>query len=218
MLETTAGSYNGAIPRLDKLLSEKSQYGLFFGIGPSAAFPTKNSTYLHEYYPFLDDRSMPTIFPDISLGYHFSKPDLVTALAFRPIRQNREAFLFEQSITRLSLVLESYKYLFDYHGFAPFLGAGISYEGLRLKEEDGPNEITNLSQSKNALLLVAGWDIRPGRKADVWLLRTNLRYAPNLSLTHNGKKLSMELLEFNFIQFVIYPQRIKALKKLAQEK
>ncbi len=46
------------------------------------------------------------------------------------------------------------------------------------------------------------------------MLRTNLRYAPFLDIEHNSKVLSLQHLEFNFIQLVIYPQRRKLSKKL----
>ena len=101
----------------------------------------------------------------------------------------------------------------DYHGFSPFIGGGVSYENLRLRETDFGTEITDLTQNKWTPMITFGWDIRPSRKGDFWLLRANLRYAPNLSIDHLDKALSLEHLEFNFIQFVLYPQRMAAFKK-----
>ena len=60
--------------------------------------------------------------------------------------------------------------------------------------------------------IVFGWDIRPSVKGDWWILRTNLRYFPFLDVERQGKKLSWQHLEFNFIQFVFYPQRLMKIK------
>jgi hypothetical protein len=50
--------------------------------------------------------------------------------------------------------------------------------------------------------LVVGWDIQPSRTQPI-VLRTNLRYAPNLALDlPGGTRGSFSHLEFNFIQVV----------------
>lgn len=216
LLETTSGAYTKTIARLDSILSNSSQFGLFFGIGPSSAFPTQSSSYIQEELPFLDDRSMPGIFPEITLGYHFSQPDIVLSTAYRPIQQVRSAFGYDQRLFRHSLSLEAYKFLFDYHGFAPFLGVGASQEWVRLEEESMQGNIFANESSYQFIrpTIIFGWDIRPSRKADIWLLRTNLRYTPGLEVDVLDKKLSLEYLEFNFIQFVIYPQRIKKYRSM----
>ncbi len=212
MIETTKGTDNPANRYLNDLFSSSNADGLFFGVGPSAAFPILDSEYISDLYPFLDQKSMPTTFPDISLGYHFTKPDVIISSAFRPITQIRTAQNFTQKINRTSVVAEVYKFLGDYHGFSPYVGGGIGFEKLRLREEDNEVEITDISQNKLTPLLTFGWDIRPARKGDFWLLRTNLRYSPTLDIKHNDKSLSLQHLEFNFIQFVFYPQRYKAFK------
>lgn len=214
LFESTNGSYTPAIAKLDTLLHCKNTLGLFFGIGPSASFPIQSSTYITELYPFLDDKSMPNTFPEITLGYHFSKYDFIVSTNFRPIRQERNAFSFHQDIRRLSYGLEAYKFLFDYHGFAPFIGAGILFENVRLLETDNGISIADKQYSLSTPSIVFGWDIRPSRRADIWLLRTNLRYLPTLQIEKNNKKLSLQHLEFNFIQLVVYPQRIKKYKEL----
>jgi len=213
-IEFTNGSYSPPIPQLDSLLRRKNALGLFFGIGPSSAFPTQNSSYITDLYPFSDDRTMPNIFPEITAGYHFSKHEFVVSVNFRPIRQERGAFGYNQRLKRNSFGLEAYKFLFDYHGFAPFIGAGLLYEDIRLIEIENDINLTNDRFTLTTPSLVFGWDIRPSRRADIWLLRTNLRYSPFLELEKNSKKISLQHLEFNFIQAVIYPQRIKKYKEL----
>lgn len=142
-MEFTNGSYSSPIPQLDSLLRSKNTLGWFFGIGPSSAFPVKSSTYITELYPFLDDKGMPNVFPEITAGYHFSKHEFIVSANFRPIKQERNAFSFNQKLIRNSLGLEAYKFLFDYHGFAPFVGAGIMYDNIKLVETDNTTKLTD---------------------------------------------------------------------------
>ena len=53
------------------------------------------------------------------------------------------------------------------------------------------------------------------RTGDWWVLRTNLRI-PQLELDHDDHTWSLQHLEFNFIQLVVYPQRWKRAKDLAK--
>ena len=46
--------------------------GIVFDAGPSSSFPLISSNYITDLYSFLDDKSFPTIFPDIAMGYHFT--------------------------------------------------------------------------------------------------------------------------------------------------
>ncbi|MEZ4905645.1 MAG: hypothetical protein R2822_29725 [Spirosomataceae bacterium] len=107
-------------------------------------------------------------------------------------------------------MLETYKFLGDYHGFVPYIGPTLSYENLTFKDTDGSN-IQPFQAQKVALGVIFGWDIRISR-AETWLLRTNLRYTPNLHLEAEGKKVMFDQMEFNFIQFVWFAGRRKALK------
>jgi len=211
-IETTKSASTEANRKSNKLFSDSNNWGLFFAAGPSSSFPLVSSSNITDIYPFLDDKSFPTIFPDIALGYHFTKLDLITALSFRPITQKRSAFGFEQKISRKSINFESYKFFGDYHGFVPYLGLGLSYEHIEISESDNGVEIPNSTIDTFSPNIVFGWDIRPSVKGDWWILRTNLRYFPILDVERQGKWLSLQHLEFNFIQFVFYPQRLKKIK------
>ena len=208
MIETTKSASTEINRNLNKEFSASNQHGLFFAAGPSSSFPIGTSSYIQDLYPFLDDKSFPIIFPDIALGYHFTKPDIITAFSMRPINQKRSAYDFEQQLSRQSIILETYKYLADYHGFVPYVGLGMGYEKLEF------TEINSDPVKKNQLspAVVFGWDIRPSVKGDWWILRTNLRYYPFLKLHVENKSLSLQHMEFNFIQFVMYPQRFKIAK------
>lgn len=196
------------------MFSSSDKHGFFLGAGPSSPFPTNSSNYINEFFPFLDDKALPSIFPDVGIGYHFSKTDLVTAISFRPMQQNRKAYGFDQTIKRKSIIIETYKFLTDYHGFAPYVGLGFSYENLKLIEFDNLIKRADITENKISAALVFGWDIRPSKKGDWWILRTNLRYTPFLNIEHQTKKLSLQHIEFNFIQFVFYPHRFKRSKTL----
>ena len=50
-------------------------------------------------------------------------------------------------------------------------------------------------------------------ECDWWILRTNLRYYPTLQLDLAEGALSQQHLEFNFIQLVVYPQRLQKIMK-----
>lgn len=218
MIEATNFANKKAYRHFDEVFAQSNKDGFFIGIGPSSAFPTIKSSYIEQYYPFLDQMAMPTIFPDAAIGYHFAKPDLVLALSFRPMAQTRTAHFFTQKINRYSMLLETYKVLGDFHGFSPFFGAGISYEYVTLKEEDKGRVITQLAQHYATPVLTIGWDIRPSKRGDWWVLRTNMRYAPLLNIHHNNELLSLQHFEFNFIQFVFYPQRLSAYIRYIKEK
>jgi outer membrane protein W len=213
MIETTSSANNKVNRHFNEEFSKSNHNGLFLGVGPSSAFQIGSSEYNNELRPFLDAKSQATTYPDLSVGYHFTKLDFITSLAFRPITQTRKAFNFSQKVNRKSLVLEVYKFIGDYHGFVPFIGGGLSYENLALKEVDNGVEITNITHNKITPVITFGWDIRPSKKGDWWLLRTILRYSPHLNIEHLNKNLSLQHLEFNFIQLVVYPQRLSKYKK-----
>ena len=218
-LETTSVAANPVNKALNKELPLSNGKGLFFAAGPSSAFPVASSSYITEERPYLDDQSFPIIFPDVALGWHFSKADAVVAVSQRTMTQKRSAYDFEQVITRNSTILEAYKFFGDYHGFVPYLGAGISRERIGLEEWEAGDQITDVSFDPTPWYMVFGWDIRPSEKGDFWVLRTNLRIPPRLQLEHGeaNHKLSLQHMEFNFIQLVVYPQRWRRARELSKD-
>ena len=213
--EFRQAGHASTVAMLDAILGLQSRAGWFVGAGPSWAFMTGASPYLRRFYPYLDGGAMPRVFVDWALGHHWSKQDWVLALAYRSIGLRREAFDVGQAMERRGLSLEVYKFLGDYHGFAPFVGGAFLADQLNLREWQGSGLI--LSERRYAWTggLVAGWDIRPKRRGDIWVLRTNLRYAPFLTWRGlGGEVLSWRQLEFNVIQWVVYPQRWRLYKKL----
>lgn len=182
----------------------------YFGIGPSATFEISKSEYVKDKYLFLKQSSPGTLIPDLAAGRYFHKLDMNVGLSYRKLRYGSSGYDVKLNYQRRSYTLETYKFLGDYHGFVPYVGPTLAYEDLRFTDSDG-NNVKTFEAKKLALGVIFGWDIRISR-SETWLLRTNLRYTPNLHLQAEGKKVMFDQMEFNFIQFVWFLGRNKALK------
>jgi len=178
----------------------------FFGIGPSAALQMSKSPYLRENYQYFYDDYSASILPDLAFGRYFYKPDMNVNLSYRTYGDRYEGFDSEIRTRRHSVGVESVKFLFNYLGFVPFVGPIVSYENLRTTV-DG----VDYTENKMAVGITFGWDIRVTRTGSS-LLRTNLRYFPNLHMDVEGEKMMFDHLEFNFIQWVQFIGRKKALR------
>jgi hypothetical protein len=212
MLETTlsaeqgweSGQTEGVTTRLAE---QKRLNGFHFGLGLSSAFWIGQSSYNENARPYIG-QYLNSVMPDFTLGYYLHQPDLGFALAYRGYSANTEAYGVEQRAQRRSLVLEATKFLFDYHGFVPFAGPALSYEQLGFQEWFEGEQVQDVSDRRLAYGLTFGWDIRPNR-IQTWLLRTNLRWFPNLNLEiEEGRSVGFDAIEFNFIQLIIYPNRM----------
>ncbi len=169
----------------------------YCGIGPSTALQMSKSPFFEKKYPFLhQDMTNSFILPDVTFGRYFSKIDLNIGLAARTMFFKMGAFDTNIKMNRNVISLESYKFLFDYHGFVPFVGPMLSVENLNVNDNG-----VKTSTTKPALGIVFGWDIRV-TKTGTNLLRTNLRYTPKLNLNVADEKVMFDHLEFNFIQMV----------------
>ncbi|MEL6135008.1 MAG: hypothetical protein AAFR59_16740, partial [Bacteroidota bacterium] len=177
----------------------------FVGIGPSSALQMTRSPYLRENFPFFYDNYASAIMPDFSVGRYFHKIDANANLTYRTYGERYEGFDSEITTRRHSVGVESVKFLFNYLGFVPFVGPVLSYENLRASVNG-----TNYREDKLALGITFGWDIRV-TKTGTSLLRTNLRYYPGLHMNIEGERMMFNHLEFNFIQWVYFFGRQKAL-------
>ena len=130
--------------------------------------------------------------------------------------QRRSAYNRALNIDRQSTVLETYKFVGDYHGFVPYVGVGVGMERMDLEEREGDVVVSEGTYVDMPWYLVFGWDIRPSERGDWWVLRTNLRIPPMLELDHDDHTWSLQHLEFNFIQLVVYPQRWRRARDLAK--
>jgi hypothetical protein len=212
MLETTMSAEkdweSGRTKQITDILAEKGRLNsLYFGVGISSNFWLKKSSYNETFRPYINKYINSTM-ADFALGYYLHNPDLNLALAYRGYKGNTNTYGAVQEASRKSLLMEITKHLFDYHGFVPFAGPAISYENLSFKEDFEGSAVYDIGDEKIGYGLTFGWDIRPNR-IQSWILRTNLRWFPDLFLEVEGKsKISFDNLEFNFIQLIIYPNRM----------
>ena len=85
----------------------------------------------------------------------------------------------------------------------------MSSEYLRFEEDFERQSIVDTEERLLCYGVTFGWDIRPNR-LQKWILRTNLRWFPKLKLeVSEGQEISFDNLEFNFIQFILFPNRLK---------
>lgn len=212
MLETTLSAEkdweSGRTAEVTDILAKRGRLNSFYlGAGISSAFWLKSSSYNTEIRPYIS-KSSTSIMPDFTLGYYFHKPDLNIAIGYRGYGASTNTYGAVQQLNRKSFLIEATKILFDYHGFVPFIGPTLSYENLSFKESFEGAKTINSQDEKLGYGLTFGWDIRPNR-IQTFVLRTNLRWYPNLYLdVEENSKISFDNIEFNFIQLVIYPNRM----------
>ncbi|MGD1844892.1 MAG: hypothetical protein ACFB10_05810 [Salibacteraceae bacterium] len=184
----------------------------YWGLGPSAALQMSKSDFLMAFAPHLYDDYVVRFTPDITFGRYFHKPDMNIGLAYRRLGGTSSGFDDEVRMDRNSIMLESYKNLFNWLGFVPFVGATASLEALRLEFNGKSYE-----EVKPTWGIIAGWDIRV-TQTEVSLLRTNLRWTPGLHLEAEGEKVMFDQIEFNFIQYVRFIGRKKAYQEARKQR
>lgn len=203
-----------SFPTVSKQSLGAKTFGDFYvAIGPSLSFSLNKSEFNQSKFPYLDDQLTSSNFFEIAAGYNFNKAGLFTVFAFRNPKFETEGFGTNQSIKKTSVLFEINKFLIDYSGFTPFIGAGLSYDKIKYVESiDGIS--TEISMDgKVEPGFTFGWDIQPGKNQEALILRTNLRWYPFASFQVEGKKFNFNQLEYNLIQVIFYPDRLKKRKK-----
>lgn len=211
MLETTLSAEKSFLSGRSKYLSDSlgkrgELNGLTFAVGPSSAFYTRAASH-NQNRPWLGKHYNSSVFTEFSLGYYLHMPDLQFNFVYRNIVSKQKAFGTEQRSIRKAFSIEGFKFLADYHGFAAFAGPVISYDNLILNENmSGQTESTNIWRLNPGICF--GWDIRPNR-LQAFYLRTALRYFPGIKLKNkSGSIFRFDMIEFNFIQLLIFPSRL----------
>jgi hypothetical protein len=196
--------------RMHEILEKENRLSAWYwGVGPSAGLQTSRSPFLRSNFAYLYNDYFGGFMPDITFGRFFSKANANVGVSYRTIGDRVEAFDTRIRLRRHSYMLETYKFLFNWLGFAPYAGVTTSIEQLSVNVNG-----VRYSDTKPALGLIFGWDIRV-TETGTNTLRTNLRYIPNLHLDVNGEAMMFDHLEFNFIQWVQFIGRKKAYKKYA---
>lgn len=211
MLETTLSAErdweSGRTAEVTEVLASRGDLdGWFVGVGFSSAFWLEQSEYNRRRHPYISDYGI-SLMPDVGLGYYFHGLDLNLNLAYRGYGEKVNVYGTTQEVSRKSLGVEATKIFADYHGFAPFVGPVVSFEWLAFEESVEGGSSEKHEDTKFAAGLTFGWDIRPNR-VQTWVLRTNLRWFPKLSLDGlEGGSIDFGNVEFNFIQVIVYPGR-----------
>lgn len=197
-------------PTTSKLSYKAERSGAFFvGIGPSMSFSLADSEYNRKELPYLKKRLVSNNCLDAALGYHFHKANLFTAFSFRNPKFVTEGYGDRQTIRKHSLAFEVNRFLTDYTGFAPFVGLNVAYEKIKYSQlADGRQKSVDYS-SRLEPGFTLGWDIVPGKTEEALILRTNLRWYPFSKFRIEGQKFDFSQLEYNLIQVVFYPERLK---------
>jgi hypothetical protein len=192
----------------EKLQADKGLSGWTIQFGPSVALGLQPTNFGPEFGHLENKPS--TFYPDMGLGYYFDKPDMSINLSFRPMVFKGNSFGDTYKDQQFHLHVEGFKVLFDWNGFAPFLGvfAGLTHHNFdaSLGQTDVMIRETNPTGG-----IIFGWDIRPS-KIDWYYLRTNLRYTPLPAFGGEMEPFVTNQLEINFIQFVFFPHRFKTMK------
>ncbi len=200
-------------PQVSRLGYATKKFGdLFVGVGPSLSFSLSKSEYNQSELPYIKNQLTSTNYLDISVGYQFNKSGIFTALSFRNPAFKAEGYGTTQTINKTSLTLETNKFLTDYSGFAPFVGVNVAYDRIKYKEyvESVSKKIVFNNVEPG---ISFGWDIVPGKTDEALILRTNLRWYPLSSFEIDGKIFDFSQLEYNLIQFVFYPGRLKTRRR-----
>ncbi len=200
-------------PSVSKLSYDASSFGDFFiGAGPSLSFSLSNSEYNAEVFPYLQQKLSSSSYFDLAMGYHFNKANLFAALSFRNPSYKTEGFGTKQTIKKTSLALEVNKFLTDYSGFAPYIGLNVAYDRINYEHivDGAKSQLPTINNFEPGLTF--GWDIVPGKTNEALILRTNLRWYPFSEFKVNGKSFNFNQLEYNLIQVVLYPERLKKRK------
>jgi hypothetical protein len=207
---------SGELARNHKILIDNRHRNAFsIGVGLSSAAFVGSNSYNTKNNPYMSSFGIQT-FLEFGLGYNIDKWDAHLNVSYRKYTMGQKSYQRVQQLTREGLGIEAYKFLMDYKGFVPFLGAGLSNEKLQIIDQD---QLLNKTETGSAALkatpfIIAGWDIRYHR-ANWFMLRTNIRYYPTLSAEIGTKgKFPLQQCELNFIQAVFYPERLYWKKKL----
>lgn len=174
--------------------------------------PVAKSDYNKSQFPYLKEKLGSKPYFDVAVGYQFNKANMYTALSFRNPEYETEGFGTKQTIKKNSVALEINKFLTDYTGFAPYIGLNLALDKISYSHHIGGLNKEEKFKNKLEPGITIGWDIVPSKTSQPIVLRTNLRYYPLSNFNIESKKFNFSQLEYNLIQIVLYPDRMKKRK------
>ena len=201
---------NGETKKLEKKMRAQGKLNSFsIAIAPSGAYFLKTPS-----MDGADRRSLPKhkykFNWDVGAGYLFHDAGMHVSFSYRGYTSTSESYGKEHIIKRGSYAVEGFKYFWDYNGFVPFVGASLSYERWAVGAFENDVQQGETAQTRMLSLgILFGWDILAS-PLETWVLRTNLRYYPFQEINDSDRsKARVDQFEFNFIQLVLYPSRMK---------
>lgn len=192
----------------EKLQAGKGLSGWTIQAGPSFALALQPTNFGPDLGHLENKPS--SFYPDLGFGYYFDRADLSINLSYRPMSFGGKAFGDSYTDRQHHVHVEGFKVLFDWNGFAPFLGAFAGLTHHNFEADFGEIDVV-IKETKPTGGIIFGWDIRPS-KIDWYYLRTNLRYTPLPAFGGEMEPFVTNQLEINFIQFVFFPHRFKSMK------
>lgn len=202
---------SGELARAERrLAAHGAQSGFTLQAGAVTAFTASASEHNAAVRPFLGERLPPAAGLELGIGYYLYPWDAAANLSFRRYSQDQSAFGFQQEGRRTVVALEAIKFLGDYHGFVPFIGPTLGLETITFEETTAGGGASGVRDTAWRVGVMAGWDIRP-TASEWWVLRTAIRYTPRAGVeTEQGQRMPFDHIEADFIQLVVYPQRLLA--------
>lgn len=199
--------YRDKLQKREQYLKENGKLsGITYGIGISSMQFLKASPVLAGSVEGFSSKPRSTVFPELSVGYHFQRIETEARITYRGLTNITRASSFngDYRIKQECVSLEAIKILgkLSYHGFIPFVGTGYSRNFINVSG----SSFGNVKKNDGSIPLVFGWDIDVIGHSS-FVLRTNLRYNFNRSVIVRGQQLSLDNLEVNFIQATWFPSR-----------
>jgi hypothetical protein len=188
--------------RVLRLRDQRRLSGWTVTAGASTAFFLRRSSELTAI-GFAGQHEVAAPFGELGVGYYFADREVQFNLLARRSRSEVRGFGYAQTATRTAVTAEWFLFLFDYHGFMPFVGPNLSNEVLRVSG-DATGEFEGISAG-----YTFGWEIRPDPLQAV-TLRTSARWVRRLGVPlSTGRSVHLDQLEVSFLQVVVYPGRLR---------
>lgn len=204
--------------RLSRLMRTGKASGFILALGPSMRIATNGSDYWENHRPYLESSYSEGFFPHLTAGYYHFGLDAEVRLAWRSIWGDASGYGADMETSRTGFFLEAIK-LFDVgmYGFVPWVGIGVGYEMYSITDRTPQKTATGTDlhpvtsePSGMVMSIPFGWDIRTN-PSSWWFLRTSFRWVPFAEVDlPEAKGVSYDYggLEFDVIQFVMYPSRL----------
>lgn len=157
-------------------------HGFNLGVGMSTAFPDRESRFIREWRPWLDQSPTSDLFPNFSLGYRFDVSCLEWSLSFGNTRQTRVADGYLLDLHHRVSTMELNYFIPKIKNWSPYFGLGLSYHDIQVIESDHGQSISNDHFNTYPLLFTLGCEWSSPSSSRWWVLSSRIRYFPWLRL------------------------------------